>query len=108
MAQQIRVSFNDEEYTLEYTRATAKAMEKGGFDINAISSQPNTMIPLLFAGAFLCHHRKVKEETINAIFNKMTNKEALINKLVEMYADTVTTLLEDAEGEQGNASWEVC
>lgn len=108
MSQQIRVSFNDEEYTLEYTRATAKAMEKGGFDINAISSQPNTMIPLLFAGAFLAHHRKLKEETVNAIFNKMTNKENLIAKLVEMYAETVTTLLEDAEGEQGNASWEVC
>ena len=108
MAQQIRVSFNDEDYTLEYTRATAKAMEKGGFDINEIGSQPNTMIPLLFAGAFLCHHRKAKEETINAIFNKMTNKEALITKLVEMYAETVTSLLEDPEEEQGNASWEVC
>ena len=108
MSQQIRVSFNDEEYTLEYTRATAKAMEKNGFDINAISSQPNTMIPLLFAGAFLAHHRRLNEDKVNAIFNKMTNKENLIAKLVEMYAETVTTLLEDAEGEQGNASWEVC
>lgn len=108
MAKQIKITFNDEDYILEYTRRTAEAMERNGFDINAISSKPNTQIPMLFAGAFLCHHKRTKEETIDTIFKKLTNKEELIGKLVEMYAETVTTLLEDPDSEQGNASWKVC
>ena len=108
MPKQIMITYNDEDYILEYTRATAKIMERNGFDVNEISSKPNIQIPMLFQGAFLCHHKRTKEETIDAIFKKLTNKEDLIAKLVEMYAETVTTLLEDPDPEQGNVSWKVC
>lgn len=108
MAKQIKIKFNDEEYILEYSRNTAKVMERAGFDVNAIGTMPNIQIPLLFQGAFLTHHKRLKEAEINAIWKQLKGKEELITKLAEMYGDTANTLLDEPEGEEGNASWEVC
>ena len=106
MSKQIRFKYNDEEYTLEYSRATAQQIEKAGFSVDQVQSQPNIQIPLLIQGAFLCHHRRIKEDVLNSIVKKLGSKEELIAKLVEMYADTTQTLFDEPEEKEGNLNWE--
>ena len=106
MSKKITFSWDDREYTLEYTRATASEIEKSGLNINEIDSKPNTMIPLLFRGAFLKHHRFVKPEKIDEIFDAMGDKQGLIGKLADMYADTIVSLTAEPEEAQGkNVNW---
>ena len=62
-------------------------------------------LPELFRGAFLAHHRYVKPEIIDEIFDKMTNKEDLIGKLAEMYAEPILALVEEPEEAEGNLNW---
>lgn len=106
MSKQIRFRFDDTEYVLEYSRATAQQIEKAGFSLDQLQVQPNIQIPLLIQGAFLCHHRRIKEDTLNTIVNKLGSKEELVAKLVEMYADTTQTLFDDPGDKEGNVSWE--
>ena len=49
---------NGHAYTLEYNRRTAQLIEKQGFTLDALTSQPNTMIPLLVWGRFTRTTRK--------------------------------------------------
>ena len=94
-------------YTLEYTRKSVEMMEKQGFIADDVEKKPMTMLPALFAGAFLAHHRFVKREIIDSIYKKLTNKDKLIEKLVEMYNEPIMTLLTEPEqeGNEGNLSW---
>lgn len=94
-------------YTLEYTRKTVQMMEQRGFNINEVDAKPMTMLPALFAGAFLAHHRLEKPNTIEKIYDSLPYKDELISKLTEMYSDTLVTLLGDPdEGEnKGNLTW---
>ena len=105
MAKQLIFTYDGKEYTLEFTRRTVTEMEKKGFIASDITQKPMTTLPALFAGAFLAHHRFVKEDVINDIYSKLTDKESLISKLAEMYNGPILTLDEDlAEGEE-NLSW---
>lgn len=95
-------------YTLEFTRKTVETMEKQGFSIAEVESKPMTMLPTLFAGAFLAHHRFVKRDKIDAIFERLNHKDELISALGEMYSAPLLSLLdepEDTDGTEGNLSW---
>lgn len=100
---------NGKSYTLEFTRKTASMLETSGFRVDELSSKPVTMIPMLFAGAFLANHKDTKRATIDGIYNKMPHKDELISALIEMYADTINTLMAEPEdGEQeGNPNWKM-
>ena len=104
MSKQIKFKYDGLEYTLEYSRATAQQIEKAGFSLEQLQVQPNVQIPLLIQGAFLAHHRRIKDETMNAIIKRLAGKDELIAKLVEMYADTTQTLFDDPD--EGNLEWE--
>ena len=109
MAKQLTIKDNStgEIYTLEYTRKTVKMMEQNGFVAEDLTKKPMTMLPALFAGAFLAHHRFVKQDVIDDIYKKLPKKDELIGKLVEMYNEPILTLLDDSEpdGDEGNMSW---
>ena len=105
MAKQLKFTYNDKEYTLEFTRRTVTQMEKQGFIAEEVENKPMSTLPALFAGAFLAHHRFEKKETIDAIFEKLTNKEELIGKLAEMYNEPIIALVEEPEENEGNVSW---
>ncbi len=104
MAKQIRFEFEGTDYTLEFTRNSIRQMESKGFKINDIQDKPMTVLPQLFAGAFLVHHRNIKQETVDKIFNQMGNKQELIEKLGAMYAEPLESLFD--EPEEGNLKWE--
>ena len=94
-------------YTLEYTRKTVEAMEKNGSVAADVERKPMTLLPALFAGAFLAHHRFVKRDVIDSIYARMNHKDELIAALVEMYNDPLLSLLDEPEqeGNEGNLSW---
>lgn len=109
MAKKITIPYGGKTYTLEFTRAIASTMEKQGFDLNALTSKPATMIPLLFHGAFLLHHPNTKGETKERIFDAMKSRTKLVQALAEMYVEAYNTLFDagDEDGNEGNPGWGV-
>lgn len=105
MAKQLRFTYQNKEYVLEYTRKSVEIMEKKGFVASEIETKPMTVLPALFAGAFLAHHRGEKPEVIDAIYSKMTNKQDLIGKLAEMYSEPIMALVDEPEESEGNLDW---
>ena len=105
MSKQLRFTYDGTDYCLEYTRKSVEQMEKNGFVITGITDKPMSTLPALFAGAFIANHRFVKKDVINAIYDKMTNKEALIGKLAEMYNEPISSLIDEPEGTEGNVDW---
>lgn len=105
MAKQLIFTYEGKDYTLEFTRRTVAEMEKNGFIASDITDKPMTTLPALFAGAFLAHHRFVKEDIINDIYSKLTKKEDLIGKLAEMYNEPILALVEEPEKAEGNLDW---
>ena len=105
MAKQLTMTFDGKEYTLEFTRRTVAEMEKKGFIVSEITDKPMTCLPALFAGAFLAHHRLVKQDVIDKIYSKLTKKEDLIGRLAEMYNEPIMALVEEPEDDEGNVTW---
>ena len=105
MAKQLRFTYQDKEYCLEYTRKSVETMERNGFVASDIQDKPMTTLPALFAGAVLANHRFVKQDIIDAIFAKMTNKGELIGKLAEMYNEPIMTLIDEPDEVEGNLDW---
>lgn len=103
MDKKLTFTYDDKDYVLEYTKNTVRQMERSGFIANDLEDKPMTVLPTLFAGAFLANHSSVKREKIDRIYSKMGDKKRLIAALSEMYNDTVETLLE--EPEEGNVEW---
>lgn len=108
MAKQMTLTYGGQEYTLEYTRKSIEKMEAQGFKIGEVSNKPVTLFPLLFAGSFLAHHRWVKQDLIDEIFEEIPNKEQFMDKLIEMYAEPIEALFDEPQGDsEKNAQWEV-
>jgi hypothetical protein len=105
MAKQIRFTYDGVDYTLEFTRKSIETMEKQGFIASEIVEKPVSTLPTLFAGAFLAHHRYVKREVIDKIFDKITNKQELIGKLAEMYNEPILALMDEPDEDEGNVTW---
>lgn len=105
MNKQLCFTYKDKEYCLEFTRKSVEAMERKGFVASDIETKPVTVLPALFAGAFLANHRFEKQETIDEIFSKMTNKSELISKLAEMYNEPIMALVNEPDESEGNVSW---
>ena len=108
MGKQLKFEHNKKEYTLEYTRESVKQMEREGFVASDVLDKPMLTLPKLFAGAFKAHHRfDTKQKQIDEIFELFTNKQALVEKLAEMYAEPMETLMDDENIDAGNAiAWE--
>lgn len=105
MSKQLRFTYQDKEYVLEYTRKSVEAMERKGFVASDIETKPATVLPALFAGAFLANHRFEKQEVIDKIYLKMTNKSELISKLAEMYNEPIMALVDEPDASEGNVDW---
>ena len=108
MGKQINFEYKNKEYTLEFTRESVKQMEREGFVAGDILTKPMLTLPKLFAGAFKAHHRfDIKQKQIDEIFELFTNKQALVEKLAEMYAEPMETLMDNDSVDEGNAiAWD--
>ena len=84
------------EYTLEFDRRTCEVAESRlGLSLTDVLNGKLTLFPALFQAAFLKNHPKVGHQRIMEIFNDMKNKQALYEALVAMYAECVSTLVDD-------------
>jgi len=99
----INLTYNKKDYILEYNRQSVKTMESQGFVLEELTAKPMTMIPLLFNGAFIKNHRGIKRNLMDEIFEEIGDKTALMEALMEMYAETLGTLTEGSG--EGNATW---
>lgn len=106
MAKQLTINNNGRVYTLEFNRETVMAMERLGFDVNHVMEKPMTMLPMLFTGAFAMHHKALAQETVDGVYKSIKGKDKLLGALVTMYRDTVDTLFDEPEEDEGNAVWE--
>lgn len=114
MSTKITVTYKNNDYVLEYSRATAKAIEDQGFVLDHVGTRPATMIPLLVYGAFMKNNRGIKRALVDEIYENLVkkvgeeNEEGFIAVLGEMYAETVATLTDDSNIDEGNAAtWKV-
>ena len=99
----INLTYNKKDYILEYNRQSVKTMESQGFILEELTAKPVTMIPLLFQGAFIKNHRGIKRNLMDEIFDEIGDKTALMESLMEMYAETLSSLTENTGA--GNATW---
>ena len=102
----ITLNYDEKDYTLEYNRQSVRMMESQGFVLEQISTKPVTMIPMMFQGAFIKNHRGLKRALIDEIYDEVADKSGLLNALMEMYAETLSSLTDEKEVE-GNAIWAV-
>ena len=79
-------------------------MEESGFVAAEVKDRPMLLLDL-FAGAFLANHRNVKRQKIEQIYDSCRNKDAMLEKLVEMYNEPIAALMDDPEEDEGNATW---
>ena len=113
----IKFTYDDTEYTLGFTRETAKELFEKGFTMEGLRTNPLKYVPSLFEASFWLNHRATPKSTINKIFElidkrageKTGDDEAdlenlLISKLAEMLNETVETLTENPK--KGNITWE--
>lgn len=105
MAKTITLNYEQATYTLEFTRRTVSELEGQGFNISEIGDKPVTMVPMLYEGAFLAHHRMAKNDIIWEIYEQIPDKEALLKALAEMYAEPIEALFDtkEVEGDEKNA-----
>jgi hypothetical protein len=80
-------------------------MERTGFIAEDIKTKPMTTLPHLFAGAFIANHPRVSRQVIDEIFSMMTNKDALIGKLAEMYNEPIMALIDEPAESSENLTW---
>lgn len=97
MAKKINFTFEGKDYTLEFDRESVKRLEGIGFNIDAIDTKPATMIPLFFRGSFFKNHSNTKPKVIEEIFDSIGDREMLISTLVEMYVETLQSLIGDSD-----------
>lgn len=105
MAKQIELIFEGATYTLEFTRDSIKKSENKGLVIAEVGDKPMTMVPLLFHGAFLAHHPKMKQEDSDRIFESLGDKNGMLERLSEMYAEPLNELMHEPEETAGNVTW---
>lgn len=109
MNKKIEFEDNGKKYVLEYNRESIELMERQGFNARKMADKPMTMLPLAFEGLFYKNHRYEKKSYIDECYNRFKDKQALINTIGEMIAETYNTLTDDNPdvGDKGNIDWKI-
>ena len=94
---ELTFTFEGSKYTLAFNRKTVQMLSRSGFRTDMISDQPAIGIPMLFRGAFMVHHRMIKEDLTDRIWKAVPDKDKFLSKLVEMYLEPINDLLADPE-----------
>lgn len=107
MEKELTFKFEGSTYTLAFNRKTVQQLTRQGFMPDMIKDQPAIGIPMLFKGAFLVHHRMIRDDLTDKIWEVLKNKTELIGKLMEMYAEPINDLISDPENEddEKNVDW---
>jgi len=89
-----------EEYTLQFSRASAVFAQQKGFNPNEIDVKPNLVIPDLFFYAMRKNHIGISKEKVDKIREKLFPNGLpvkVITRLVELYDIACSTALIDLD-----------
>lgn len=107
MGKQINFTYKGQDYTLEFNKRVVKAMENSGFVVQDFDKRTMNTMEELFKGAFKMHHRKLKEDYIEEILSHFPDRDALWERLIEMYVEPQTELFEEPDEDDENLiEWE--
>lgn len=102
----IDVNYEGKTYRLQYTRRTAMALDQTGFDPGKLGENDKiiSQVLSLWHYAFRANHPYIDRNMTDQIYDNLSgNKMELISRLVEMYSDTKTSLVDQKS--EGNAEW---
>lgn len=103
----IKFEYDGKQYTLEYTAASLKKMERDGFDFTQMESRILSVPEALFSGAFIANHnnvpKQIREEIFHSFSDETENGETLFDVLNTMISEAV----EEINYHSGNTKWEV-
>ena len=107
MEKELTFKYEGSTYTLAFNRKTVQQITRQGFKPEMIAEQPALGIPMLFKGAFMVHHRMIRDDLTDKIWDSLKNKSDLIGKLLEMYIEPINVLISDPENEddEKNVDW---
>ena len=105
MSKRIVFEHDGKEYTLEYTLRTAALANQDGFVLDELGDKLALMVPKLVYWAFNKNHKNVTRKMSDEIFSEITQKNEFIAALAEMYAEACNALIDDEDGDTGNANW---
>ena len=95
-----------EEYTLDFSRESAKFAQMHGFDSDDILTKPTIAIPQLFYYSLRMHHKKIALNQAEALFEKLFPdgmSEAVVGRLGELYSQaSLVGIISDSEDETKN------
>lgn len=105
----VKIKHEDKEYRIGFTRFTAKAMDAAGFDISEWASHMATSVPMIVHYAFKAKHPNISDHQAETIWAAQRGKNKLLHAMVESYAQTFGSLLDDNtdEDDKENVSWEI-
>lgn len=105
----VRLTYEGQEYTLEYSLKSVKRMEANGFvSPSSGSMKPASYVTELFYGAFFKNHWDVTPAMAEKIWNAMTHRTELVTRLTRLYSQTINDLLgvnATEEEEPENPTW---
>ena len=93
-------------YKLEYNRSSIVRMEENGFNVADIDKKPISTITLLIRGAFYMHNPSLTDSEIDEITEQVGNSVGLVEGLVQMYQDALTSLAGGSKKDAKNFKWE--
>lgn len=100
MGKQLKFTYGDTEYTLEYCRKSVEIMERNGFNARDIGTKMMTTLPELFFGGFIMHHRHVTRAQAQEMYDAMEDKEQLVQALTAMFNEPYEALLAEPSGKK--------
>lgn len=108
MEKELSFTYEGSKYTLSFNRKTVQQLTRQGFRTDMITEQPAIGIPMLWKGAFLVHHRMIRDDLTDKIWESVVNKQELLGKLMEMYVEPINALISDSENEddEKKVNWE--
>ena len=104
---QIIFTYDDVEYTLEFTADSLKRMERNGFKFGKMDEIVLTAPIELFCGAFESKHRKTPRKLREEIFNQLAEDNENGQALTEVLGDMLSQAIEELNSHQGNVKWSI-
>ena len=107
MNTKIKFVYKDVPYTLEYSRDAIRQMEQVGFSLTEFTKKPMSNLDTAFKGLFLKNHKRTNDKLVEEIYQNMSNKDALIEKILIMLSEAYDTLFDENDSNEGNIEWDV-
>ena len=102
----IKFSYEGVDYTLEYTVASVRKMERDGFDFTSMDKNIVNVGFDLFSGAFIAHHNyvpeKARDDMYLAVMAENEQGQNLLECLVDMLKDEMEFIVNRPKG---NVTW---